>query len=154
MRIFRSAFTDRESCSLEFCGHCPGTLLCFSIYCVTLGDWDAHTKGEAAPSSSGKIPGICESRGAVLPLLQVNHVSLGKSPRFHWPLECSALKMDNFRVSCYIDSGVRRELMKPFMHLGLSGLKNSFLLIFIVLIVSLKRCASSAVDSEREAEAV
>ena len=44
--------------------------------------------------------------------------------------------------------------MKPFMHLGLSGLKNSFLLIFIVLIVSLKRCASSAADSEREAEAV
>ena len=111
-------------CSLELCGHCPGTLLCFSLYCITLGDWDAHTKGEAAPSSSGKIPGICESRGAVLPLLQVNRVSLGKSPRFHWPLECSALKMDNFRVSCYIDSGVRRELMKPFMHLGLSGLKQ------------------------------
>ena len=40
------------------------------------------------------------------------------------------------------------------MHLGLSGLKNSFLLVFIVLIVSLKRCASSAADSEREAEAV
>lgn len=69
VRIFRSAFTDRESfCSLEFCGHCPGTLLCFSIYCVTLGDWDAHTKGEAALSSSGKIPGICDSRGAALPL--------------------------------------------------------------------------------------
>lgn len=84
----------------------------------------------------------------------MNRVSLGKSPRFHWPLECSALKMDNFRVSCYIDSGVRRELTKPFMHLGLSGLKNSFLLVFIVLIVSLKRCASSAADSEREAEAV
>lgn len=60
--------TESPSALLSSAVTAPGTLLCFSIYCVTLGDWDAHTKGEAALSSSGKIPGICESQGAVLPL--------------------------------------------------------------------------------------
>ena len=123
--------------------HCPVALLCFSTHCVgfpalvhscTLGNRDAQT----AQCSSGKIPGICETRGAVLILLQVNLVSMGKSPRFHGALECGVRKMANFRVSCYVDSGVRRELMKPFMRLGPSGLRKSFLLIFILLIVLLK----------------
>lgn len=79
---------------------------------------------------------------------------MGKSPSFHGALECGVPKMANFRVSCYVDSGVRRELMKPFMRLGPSGLRNSFLLLFTLLIVLLKMCVSSAANSEREAKAV
>lgn len=46
----------------------------------------------------------------VLILLQVNHVSLGRSPGFHSALECDVLK-PTILVSRYVDSGVRRELI-------------------------------------------
>lgn len=105
---------------------------------LTVDNWDAHTRLRQL-SGSGKIPGICETRGTNLTLLQVNPVSLGESPRFHGAPECDIPKMDSLKVS-YIDSPVRKELMKPFMYLGLSGLRSCFLLVFILLIVLLKTC--------------
>lgn len=107
-----------------------------------------HTKGETAQVVVERFLGsvsleaqscLC-SRWTVRPWVS-HQGSIG--------LWNAVLKMDNFRVSCYIDSGVRRELMKPFIWAWVDS--NSFLLIFILLIVSLKMCASSAsIAKERQ----
>lgn len=53
-------------------------------------------------------------------------------------------------VSRYVDSGVRRELMKPFMYLGLSGSKIPFPPHFYPVLLKMRVSLLQRIAKERQ----